>query len=273
MDHSFIRNDAVLGNAVRCVMRSKIMFILKQLTAMLAVYPINLSITSIVQVQKILQPVLNSALKQVTRSKAVLIGLSTCFTITCAINITAVMFVFAFGPNLESTFTMLNINICQQDTTSLRWAYPATSMAVLTFDTILCAFALHHAIRHLSPSFWNRPVQAATSIGAVIVRDNLTYFLFDITAFSALMCYTLSAMAFAPSIANITAFIVINSIMESILLALIGPWLLVSLRKSFELTTGAEVSASQEVTTVAFASVPPIRSVGYMFEDATFQQL
>ncbi|EIW78800.1 hypothetical protein CONPUDRAFT_74401 [Coniophora puteana RWD-64-598 SS2] len=200
------------------------------------------------------------------RSRAVLIGLSICFTITFAINITSAVLGMAHGYITIATYAVFEFNFCTLNTPStLLWTYPATSMLILGFDIILCALAVHHAVKHLPPSFWCHPLHMAASMRALIIRDNLVYFFFT------LMSNMLLAVEFSPYIVYTTLWTILSILVQETVLALVGPWLIINLRKSFELTTGDEVSGSRELTSVAFASIPPVETVGNVAEDEVLQ--
>jgi len=150
---------------------------------------------------------------------------------------------------MYTPFELLGIRICQQYLPPNRvWAFPATSFAVLGFDIILCALALQHAVKCLPAAFWRAPLQAAAGLASVIVRDNLVYF------FLTLIAMTLSAIDFVPIITNSIIFNSIYPIPQMMLLTMIGPWMIISLRRNFDSGTGEGGPHSHELSSVAFAS-------------------
>ncbi|EIW78829.1 hypothetical protein CONPUDRAFT_91261 [Coniophora puteana RWD-64-598 SS2] len=180
---------------------------------------------------------------------AISIVLGTLFLITHSLNISVTVWFVAGGTIMYTSFEFLDINICQQYVPPNRvWAFPATSFAVLGFDIILCALALHHAVKRFPAAFWRAPLQAAAGLASVIVRDNLVYF------FLTLIAMMLSAIDFVPIITKSIIFNSIYPIPQMMLLTMIGPWMIISLRRNFDNDTGEGGPHSQEMISVAFAS-------------------
>ncbi|EIW78796.1 hypothetical protein CONPUDRAFT_166714 [Coniophora puteana RWD-64-598 SS2] len=159
------------------------------------------------------------------------------------------------GPKSTPEIVLYDIyNSCDQLFPA--WVYITSDVAAVSFELFLFALALGYACRHIPSSFWRNPAAAATSLATVIVRDNLVYF------FVATLSMATNAAIEIPSAATSNTFSSIAMIAQSVLVAMIGPWMVISLRRSYEQNTGVTTSRSHEVTTVAFATHPVVSQDG-----------
>ncbi|EIW78789.1 hypothetical protein CONPUDRAFT_74392 [Coniophora puteana RWD-64-598 SS2] len=190
------------------------------------------------------------------RSAAVLLALGSCFVIAQLLKIGFNSWFLSSGPTSLYEFGFLSINFCVQDVPVNRvWTYLADGTTMLVFEIILCAFALRYAFKSLEDPFWKSPTRSVVSLGSVIVRDNLVYF------FIALVNTVLIAVYDSPNVVISVAYSCISLICLTILWALVGPWMIISLRKSYNRDIEEVTPNEHELTTVAFVTpATPVES-------------
>ncbi|EIW86016.1 hypothetical protein CONPUDRAFT_133662 [Coniophora puteana RWD-64-598 SS2] len=186
------------------------------------------------------------------RPMTILVVLGMCFAATQIFSITSSIFFFAPGSVYWSEAQLLSIDFCNDDIPTNRdWTYPAYCMTVLAYEVILCALALRHAFKNLSVSAWREPARAAVGLGSIIVRDNLVYF------FIVLVSLTLSSVNFVPALSNSIAYVGLEKLMQLTLVTMVGPWMIISLRKSYEKGAAAGIHSSSELTMSFAAAAMP----------------
>ncbi|EIW78792.1 hypothetical protein CONPUDRAFT_74395 [Coniophora puteana RWD-64-598 SS2] len=131
---------------------------------------------------------------------------------------------------------------------SLGWINPASSSVLIVYEGVLCGLVLWYASRHLWEAFCRSPGRAANTLASVILRDNLIYF------FLALLSMFLSALNQVPSITVSLAYNCLDDIFQTFLFSMVGPWMVISLRKSYERSLSEGDSQAYELSTVAFTS-------------------
>jgi len=189
------------------------------------------------------------------RSRVALVALVIFFALSQVLSIVSALRIVAGGPKSTPEIVLYDIyNSCDQLFPA--WVYITSDVAAVSFEIFLFVLALWYACRHLPSSFWRNPAAAATSLATVIVQDNLIYF------FVATLSMATNAAIEIPSAATSNAFSSIAMIAQSVLVAMIGPWMVISLRRSYERNTGFTASRSHEVTTVAFATHPVVSQDG-----------
>jgi len=186
------------------------------------------------------------------RPKVVLIALVICFIITHVLNIGWSIYPLAIGPSLMTEGTLADISFCGENFPSGRaWIFPATSVIVLMFDTVLCVLVVWYALKNLPRALWREPSSIASNLISVMVRDNLMYFLIVFIAMA------LNTVAEVPALGNSFPYYVLDIVLEVMMTVMVGPWMILSLRRSYEEGSGAYTSGSNEFTTVAFVNPCP----------------
>ncbi|EIW78786.1 hypothetical protein CONPUDRAFT_74389 [Coniophora puteana RWD-64-598 SS2] len=91
-------------------------------------------------------------------------------------------------------------------------------------------------------------------------------------ALCVLMSIIVNAMEQVKDNINLTAYNCFEDILEVVLYCMVGPWMILSLRKSYEIGLGREASNGHELTTVAFAPpvAQPAEEDGYGMEEIQY---
>jgi len=172
------------------------------------------------------------------------------------------LFVVVQGISIVSTLLMLGpvlkaadrtnvagLNVCDVGTTaSFSWVTPTSDTLWMTYETILCGAVVRYAFREIPTSSWKSPTRSVGALLRVIIRDNLIHFF--IVTFSLLMA-TLNATGVTSNVSVIDHG---NVFLVSLQVAMIGPWIIINLRRSYEQTAHAGTSSFWEMTTVEFAN-------------------
>jgi len=149
----------------------------------------------------------------------------------------------------SSRTEIAGLNLCNVGAPSLLyWITPMSNSLWIAYEILLCGAVLRYAFKELPASWWKRPFRSANTLRAVITRDNLVYF-FIVTI--SMLVSTLGATgvtANTPIVSNASPFL------SAIQVAMVGPWLIISLRKRYDKDTNAEIADSYEMTTMAFSS-------------------
>jgi len=182
------------------------------------------------------------------RSKVVLYLLGTNLLITQVINIVMSLWAVSIGPSIQEKVNFVVVEGCFQTIPPNRiWVFTATDVLVLGSEVIMCAMVLWYTFSNLTPTFWHAPLQAATTLSAVIAQDNLIYF-FLVTAFMVF-----NALMLIPAFSQSKVLTSMELAFQTIEIGVMGPWMILRLRRSYERATGASVSHSCEITTVIFS--------------------
>ncbi|EIW80641.1 hypothetical protein CONPUDRAFT_73721 [Coniophora puteana RWD-64-598 SS2] len=187
-----------------------------------------------------------------TTPKKVLAFLLVHYTVVQAITVVVVYFRLTGSANAISCFSFYGFHFCDIEyPESVAWIYPTWNGVLMSYEMVLCALVLRYAARHLRGTFWRDPVRTANTLIAVIVHDNLVYFFVPITG--ADYGKNVNALHRVPPSAHFPMKIVI---METLLLSMVGPCVVLSLRRGYE--RGLSDVHGSSVTTLMFvAGAPP----------------
>jgi len=117
----------------------------------------------------------------------------------------------------------------------LAWTFPAANGALIGYETVLSILVLFHASKNLPIDFWRFPLGSARCIASIIVRDNLIYFL---VALGELIGSSFSGWNLPGGRA--LAYWGVEHVLQITFLTMIGPWLILSLRRNFNHDAGIE---------------------------------
>ncbi|EIW83659.1 hypothetical protein CONPUDRAFT_150730 [Coniophora puteana RWD-64-598 SS2] len=150
-----------------------------------------------------------------------------------ATSFASIISLLATGPSLVSTIERPNAGTCEYTLPpNRRWSWPVAAGTVSVFELVLCGFALRYALKHYKASRWRSPTCTAGTLMRVIIRDNILYFF---VAFADLL---IAAVISAPSLRPRGAFSDILLALEFGFNTMLGPWLVLSVRKQKAETTG-----------------------------------
>ncbi|EIW78873.1 hypothetical protein CONPUDRAFT_74460 [Coniophora puteana RWD-64-598 SS2] len=155
----------------------------------------------------------------------------------------------------SSRTEIAGLNLCNVGAPSLLyWVTPMSNSLWIAYEILLCGAVLRYAFQELPASWWKRPFRSASTLRAVITRDNLVYFFiltYELSVTISMLVSTLGATgvtANTPIVSNASPFL------SAIQVAMVGPWLIISLRKRYDKDTNAEIADSYEMTTMEFSS-------------------
>lgn len=151
-----------------------------------------------------------------------------------------------------SEISVAGLYICDlSGIAQLEWTYPFTSALLLAYEAILIGCSVFCAVKHLRGSLWTNLTHFIDTLTAVIIRDNLAYF------FIAFLGFLIRAIGSTLAGSPTTFYLLLSTASEVAVLSMIGPWMILSLRKSDTRLINGGVSAGNEVTTVEFAAAVP----------------
>jgi len=182
------------------------------------------------------------------RSKPFIYTVSTVFVVVQGISIPSNLFMFKAVLSSADRTNVAGFNVCDIGAPpSYSWITPTSNTLWMAYETILCGAVLRYAFKEVPAFSWKSPTRSVNALVAVIIRDNLVHFF--IVTFSMLIAI-LNATGVT---SNIFVFLNGSYFLVSLQVAMIGPWIIINLRRSFEMTASPGASNSWEMTTVAFA--------------------
>lgn len=188
-------------------------------------------------------------------SRKLIAVLLPCFIVSQGIFIGSTIRILAVGPSVETEGTILGVNACiALIPVSLYWVPPLQFSVVTGFEVLLCAAALHYTYKHVKASEWRSPARLLGRLVALTVRDNLIYF--AIAFFSLIVSSMDQNGVFATYTSP--AYMIVESILEFFLMTMVGPWMILSIRRNAE-TMIHGGSEATELTTVRFLQAEVVR--------------
>ncbi|EIW78790.1 hypothetical protein CONPUDRAFT_155519 [Coniophora puteana RWD-64-598 SS2] len=182
------------------------------------------------------------------REKKPLFVLAVFFVVSQGVNIalSALLLKVAVGSAVESGF--LSFDVCTNGSIpNIQWLYPTSGSILIVYEAIICGFAVRYAFKNLGSYAWKNPVSCFNTLMAIIVRDNLVYFF--IVFFQALV----NVLAGTSKLESL-ALSCLDGALLTIVLAMVGPWMIISLRKNYERDVNGDVSEAHELSPVAFVT-------------------
>lgn len=201
------------------------------------------------------------------KPQSILVVFAVFYTVVQGINIATLSVMLHGLTSVFSEISFAGIYSCYINfPEGIWWIYPTSDAFLISYEALLCALALWYASKSIQGSFWRSPLRSANTLMAVIIRDNLLYF------FVVLMSIIVNAMEQVKDNINLTAYNCFEDILEVVLYCMVGPWMILSLRKSYEICLGREASNGHELTTVAFAPpvAQPVEEDGYGMEEIQY---
>jgi len=187
------------------------------------------------------------------RPKSFLYPISALFVIVQCIGIASNLGTFKAVLGSTDRFAIAGLNVCNDPIpASMSWITTTSNALWMAYEFILCGAILRYAFLEIPASSWKTPTRSIGALVSVIVRDNLVYFF--IVAFSMLF-----GILNAENITNIYIF-AYGSRTNSVQVALIGPWIILNLRRCCDTTVICDTYNSREMSTIAFGNVEPQKS-------------
>jgi len=164
------------------------------------------------------------------KSKRVLAALVIGFLASQVVTLAVIVSLLAHGGSIipPAKIAISGIKSCSKASSDPQWVYPLCCSTLLIYELMLIAFCLHHAIAHLERPLWTSIRSYTGSLTSIIVRQSLFYFT---VAFFGIL---ITAMSQTPALQSSAAFLIINSIADFVLLTMIGPWIVLDLRRQYE---------------------------------------
>ncbi|EIW78872.1 hypothetical protein CONPUDRAFT_145137 [Coniophora puteana RWD-64-598 SS2] len=142
-------------------------------------------------------------------------------------------------------------NVCEVGAPpSLAWVTPTTNALLMAYEILLCGAVLRYALKEVRGFSWKSPTKPFSTLVAVIVRDNLIYFI----------VVTISMLVAVTNATGITSgtnlFDNGSYFLLSLQVSMIGPWITINLRRNYESTAMSETMYdSHELEPVVFVAV------------------
>ncbi|EIW78863.1 hypothetical protein CONPUDRAFT_74451 [Coniophora puteana RWD-64-598 SS2] len=163
------------------------------------------------------------------RSKPFLYVMSALFVVVQGTSITSNLFMFGAVFKSTSRTNISGFNVCDTGApSSLSWITPTSNTLWMTYETILCGAVLRYAFKEIPPAAWKNPFRVTFSLLVAVLNAT------SITS-------------------NIPLFNDGSDFLVSWQVAMIGPWVMINLRKSYEKlsSSDSEVSSPWELTSVS----------------------
>ncbi|EIW74249.1 hypothetical protein CONPUDRAFT_147860 [Coniophora puteana RWD-64-598 SS2] len=130
----------------------------------------------------------------------------------------------------------------------MAWTSPAANGALIGYESLLSLLAIYHACKHFPQMLRKTPAGSTRSIASVAIRDNLVYFF---VALAELIGSVFSSWIFPINTA--LEYWGIQHILQFVFLTMIGPWMILSLRKYHERDIeGRILDGDHELLTIVF---------------------
>jgi len=180
------------------------------------------------------------------RSKPFLYVMSALFVAVQGTSITSNLFMFGAVLKSANRIDIAGFNVCDTGApSSLSWITPTSNTLWMMYETILCGAVLRYAFKEIPPAAWKSPFRSVNILVTVIIQDSLIHFF--VVTFSMLV-----AILNATDITNnISVFNGGSNFLVSWQVAMIGPWVMIDLRRSYEKLCNVEASSPWELTSVS----------------------
>ncbi|EIW78869.1 hypothetical protein CONPUDRAFT_74457 [Coniophora puteana RWD-64-598 SS2] len=166
-------------------------------------------------------------------------NLNSVASLAAGISIVSNLSMFGSVLTAANRINVAGFNVCDIGApASLSWVTPTSNTLWMTYETILCGAVLRYAFKEIPASSWRSPTRVTFSMLIAILNAT------GVTS-------------------NISAIENGSSFLVSLQVAMIGPWIIINLRRSYERTANPGASESWEMTTVAFASDEPWPKSGH----------
>lgn len=158
-------------------------------------------------------------------------------------NIVMMMTVFKH----TSRTAISGLNICDVGSTpSISWVTPTTDTLWMAYEVVLCGAVIRHIFNDIPLAMWKSPVRSLGTLVSVVIRDNLIHF------FIVTVSMLITTLKDTNVISDITVLINMSPFLLSFQVAMVGPWLIINLRKRYEQSIDADMSDIWEMTAIAF---------------------
>ncbi|EIW78860.1 hypothetical protein CONPUDRAFT_83283 [Coniophora puteana RWD-64-598 SS2] len=125
----------------------------------------------------------------------------------------------------------------------------------MTYEVILGIFALVYAVQQLpcaATSLWMRPTRSVSILMWILFRDHLIYIFVVLLSMLLTTMYYYAKVQFELKDSILDSITAISEVFQY---AVIGPWMIISLRRSYERKTDQRVIDSRQLSEIAFAGV------------------
>jgi len=164
------------------------------------------------------------------RSKRVLAILMVGFLASQAVTFSTIISLLVRGGTImpPAKVAISGIASCHKEPSEPQWVYPLSCSALLVFELLLIILCLYHAFARLNWPMATSIGHYAGSIVLLMYQQSLVYFIV------ALVSILLNAVSQAPTLRSSMVFSIVNAITDFIMLAMIGPRMMLGLRKQYE---------------------------------------
>ena len=162
------------------------------------------------------------------------------FFLAQAVNLIASMFYWVVIPREFADGNAYSLD-------GLEWTSPAGSLALLSYEILLSILAVCYALKNLPRNFWQDPAGSTRMVASITVRDNLVYFF---VALAELVGNIFSNMVMP--IDTAIAYWGIEHILQITFLTMIGPWMILDLRKQNKIDLDGRTSRDVELSDLMF---------------------
>ncbi|EIW78853.1 hypothetical protein CONPUDRAFT_74444 [Coniophora puteana RWD-64-598 SS2] len=188
------------------------------------------------------------------RSQKLLAILAACFLAAQGVSAVVAIYYIRRSAHLisESSADDISVHLCEVSKShTLSWTLTATASSRVVYETILCGLSLVYVFKHLpeTTSLRRSPARFANELWLLMVRDNLVYF------FAVLFAQIINIIS-SPARSEATKLIFnnISNELNAFQYAMVGPWMIISLRKSYEKGIAQRTIESHGLSDIGFAS-------------------